>query len=165
MFLNFDCKKGEAVFCTSFYHASKIKQLEIKTLPFMEIPKHFRMLDDDRLTALVGALIVENSLETCLSASLLGYKKELFGSKDFFFSWKIAVAKSLRFCPNKILTCADVIRQIRNEFAHNLGIKDFVELKSVSQKRLDDAFLSIVDETPRKERTMREVRAIVNQHG
>jgi hypothetical protein len=109
------------------------------------------MLDDDRLIALVGALIVENSLETYLSASLLGYKKELSGSKDFFFSWKIAVAKSLRFCPNKILTCADVIRQLRNEFAHNLGIRDFVY-----QKGLDYAFLSIVDETPRKERTMRE---------
>ena len=131
----------------------------------MEIAKHFHMLDDDRLIALIGALIVENAVEAYLSAAMLGYKKELSGSKDFFFSWKIAVAKSLRFCPTKILTCADVIRQIRNEFAHNLGIKDFVELKTVYRKKLDDAFLSIVDETPRKERTMREVRAIVNQHG
>lgn len=127
--LNFECLKGEAVFnrpLDFILNADKVTQLqeeiEKTTLQVAE-------LKDDRLLVLICDLLVENAVETYLSQIMLGYNKELADNKNFTFSLKISVAKALRFSSPKPFRGADIIRRIRNEFVHNLEIKDFSQLK------------------------------------
>lgn len=86
-------------------------------------------LKDDRLLALVTALIVEDRLDAALSSFLPRYRR-LTSASDFTFSMKIALAEALAQIPPKILSAATVIRKIRNEFAHHLEIESFSGLKA-----------------------------------
>jgi hypothetical protein len=92
------------------------------------LEKHFRVLQDDRTAVVVGALLVENSIERFLTASVPNLKviKE---NKDFTFSLKIDVARSLNICSNRVFTQADLVRKIRNEFAHDLKVDQFRKIK------------------------------------
>jgi hypothetical protein len=91
--------------------------------------KHIAELKDDRLYALVADLLAENAIDGYLSELMPRYKQELAEKKEFTFSLKIAVAKELRLSPPKFFKGADVLRRVRNEFAHNLEIKTFEALK------------------------------------
>lgn len=88
---------------------------------------HVKELNDDRLLVLIGALLVENSVDELLSAIMPGYKS-LRDNRDFTFSMRIEIARALQLIPSRILSCADFIRKVRNEFAHNLSIDSFSEL-------------------------------------
>jgi hypothetical protein len=87
-------------------------------------------LNDDRLLAIVSALLIENAIENFLQSVFPGFK-ELNKRSEFTFSMKIQVAKALHYIPFKIFNNADVIRGIRNKFAHNL---EFETLSSLGTK-------------------------------
>lgn len=96
-----------------------------------ELPDLFNKtseLHDDRLLALVTALIVENRLDVALSSFLPCYS-ELKNSVDFTFSMKTKLAEALSFIPVRILKSANILRLIRNEFAHGLEKDSFEQLK------------------------------------
>jgi hypothetical protein len=95
-------------------------------------------LKDDRLFALVADLLVENAIDGYLSEVMPRYKQELSDNRDFTFSLKIAVARELRLSPAKFFKGADVLRRIRNEFAHNLQIKTFNDLKPDLLREIDN---------------------------
>ena len=84
-------------------------------------------LQDDRLLAIVTALIVEDRVDALLSSFLPRYSR--LTTNDFTFSMKIALAEAFALIPTRILSAATILRKIRNEFAHNLEMDSFSTLK------------------------------------
>ncbi len=97
--------------------------------PLPELFNKTEQLKDDRLLAIVTALIVEDRLDATLRSFLPRYSR-LTTATDFTFSMKIALAEALAFIPTKILSAATVLRKIRNEFAHHLELDSFVQLQA-----------------------------------
>jgi hypothetical protein len=104
--------------------------------PFLTFPGHNELMDlfqkaeganDHRLLAILTALIIENRCDKLLSAFLPRYKR-LLDSQNYTFSMKITLLESLAFIPPHITTVAHILRNIRNEFAHNLGKTNFDDL-------------------------------------
>lgn len=82
---------------------------------------------DERLVVLVGALLVENAVDEILDSIFYDYSS-LRGKKDFSFSVRIEITRSLGLLPSRFLNSADVVRKIRNEFVHNLSCNTFSKL-------------------------------------
>ena len=99
-----------------------------------EVFAHLRS-DDDRAVALVGAMIVQDAVDALAAAHAPGYKR-LAENRDFSFSLRIELVRALRLCPSRLLSAADTIRTIRNDFAHELSIKAFGDC---DQKNLNSA--------------------------
>jgi hypothetical protein len=117
----FSGKKGESLFSEPllrFFRENPLPELFSKT----------GSLNDDRLLAIVTALIVEDRIDAALSSFLPRYAK-LADQTDFTFSTKIALCEALAQIPPAILRAATIIRKIRNEFAHNLDITSFTGIK------------------------------------
>ena len=96
---------------------------------------HYRDITDDRLVALVAALCVEGAVDALLEAMAPGVAT-LKNDTDFKFSVKIKFARSLQLLPARVLTACDLVRQIRNEFAHNVALRRFEDLEAKFQNRL-----------------------------
>jgi hypothetical protein len=91
--------------------------------------KHYKGIRDHKLLVLVAALCIENQLTNLLlsySPGICEYKND----SEITFSIKVKFAKSMRIIPSRILSSCDLIRQIRNVFAHNLEIRTFANLDS-----------------------------------
>jgi hypothetical protein len=102
------------------------------------VPDLFRKLDginDDRLTAVVTALIVEDRLDHLLSRFMPRYRK-LADAEQCTFSLKIRLLEALNLVPARITAMADCLRQIRNEFAHDLATTTFDGLPSKLRDRI-----------------------------
>jgi hypothetical protein len=89
---------------------------------------HVRDANDDRLLALVSALVVENAVDGVLSGVMPGYTA-LRDRMDITFSMRIEIARAMHIIPSRILGCADFVRRVRNKFAHDLSIKSFDQLE------------------------------------
>ncbi len=100
-----------------------------------ELLNEYACLQDDRLLALVGGLCVEKAIDDLLANFIPGYRK-LRDKHDFTFSLKIALARSMRLIPSRFFTYCDLIRQIRNEFAHHLEYRSLSQLKPVIVSKL-----------------------------
>lgn len=83
-------------------------------------------IDDDRLLAIVSALVVEERLDHLLGLFLPGYEK--LQPEQFGFCMKIRLLEALKLIPLRFTRAADCIRLIRNEFAHDLNKKRFEDL-------------------------------------
>lgn len=88
---------------------------------------HYRDVADERLLALVGALCVENAVDKAIAAFAPGFSS-LVGDHDFTFSVKVKMLRSLKVLPSRVLTACDLVREIRNKFAHNLELKSLADL-------------------------------------
>jgi len=115
-------KKGEAVFTEPLLRFFRHN-------PLPELFRQTEGLNDDRLLAIVTALIVEDRLDAVLGSFLPRYAR-LTEKTEFTFSIKIALVEALGLIPPNIPAAASIIRKIRNEFAHHLEIKAFTELKT-----------------------------------
>ncbi|KTD88157.1 hypothetical protein [Paenibacillus etheri] len=81
--------------------------------------------ETDRGAALIGAAMVESKLEYLLKETLVDNfsKAELFNGPNSplgTFSSKIKLCHALGFITDKEAREANMIRKVRNEFAHNL---------------------------------------------
>lgn len=85
-------------------------------------------IKDERLHAIVSGLVVETLLDRFLSLLMPKYDKYLL-NKDVNFSTKINILKAFAIIPVNIINCADCVRQVRNEFAHNLEKVKFEDLE------------------------------------
>jgi hypothetical protein len=103
--------------------------------PLPELYRKTGSLNDDRLLAIVTALIVEDRIDAALGSFLPRYRK-LAENTDFTFSMKIALCEALGQIPPSILSAANTLRKIRNEFAHNLDITSFDGIKDSLMKAL-----------------------------
>jgi len=104
-----------------------------------ELPGLFQRvagLDDHRLLALVTALIVEDRLDKILRAFCPRYKV-LTDQNEFTFSLKIRMLEALAFVPRHLTEAADIIRGIRNEFAHNLERTRLSQLNPKYHRKMD----------------------------
>lgn len=131
--LNADCPKGEAVFYDStLFSSSRLsKEFEEMRSKIAVYFQHVVESKDDRLLALVADLLLENTVDNYLSAIMPAYQENITKSKEDNFSFynKISIAKALKLTPSKFLDGANLVRKIRNEFAHNLETKTFDALE------------------------------------
>jgi hypothetical protein len=115
----FSGMEGDSAFWKPFL---SIEEIEASNA---ELPDFFRRMEesgDDRSYVILTALILEYQYDSFLEILIPGFKN-LRDNKDFSFSVKIELLRALRLIPPLIPRCADCIRQIRNEFAHNLEIE------------------------------------------
>lgn len=87
---------------------------------------------DERSFVLLMTLIIEFHIDSIIKAFFPGGKTFL-ENKDLTLSLKINLLKSIKLLPDSIFGFADLIRQVRNEFAHNLKIDKIEELKNYSK--------------------------------
>lgn len=155
--LDLECQKGDAIFYTPIVHSS---ELEIASIELKKkVTDYFQnvaQLKDDRLLVLTAELLVENAVDSYLSAIMPTYEKELADNRDLTFSLKIAIAKELRFSPSKFFDGADTVRRVRNEFVHNLEIKTFEKLKPKLVKEMEAILTTYFPKKPLTDRTLRE---------
>lgn len=128
-------EKGESIFT----HAFTDFQFSPNELP--AILQRMENTGDDRSFVLVSAVVAERYLDVLLTAFAPGYE-ELAKNKDFAFSLKIELLRSLRLIPPHFMRAADLIRRVRNELAHNI---DCDKLEDIAE-RLRNAMSSLVRE-------------------
>ncbi len=121
--------KGEALFAEPLMRY-------FRSNPLPDLFKKTEGLADDRLLALVTALIVENRLDVLNRAFLPRYDRLADAKNEFTFSLKTRLAETLAMVPTRILTAAHIIRGIRNDFAHNLDLERFDQLDSKLLRKL-----------------------------
>ena len=89
-----------------------------------EIWHKLSAFQDERLVVLVGALLIESKIDEMLDSIFYNYSS-LKESRDFSFSIRIEIARSLGLIPAHLFNSADIIRKLRNEFVHNLKCNKF----------------------------------------
>ena len=87
---------------------------------------------DDRSFVVLMTLIVEFHIDSVYKCFFPGYK-EILETIDFTLSLKIKILKGLKLVPDSIFNLADLVRAIRNEFAHNVEIDNIAQLKNYSR--------------------------------
>ncbi len=125
---------GESLFCHAMMDWTR----------YNELPELFRKVEgmnDERLLAIVTALIVENRLDHMLPFFLPRYSK-LKGMAEFTFSMKIRLLQALNFIPPLIPAAAHCIREIRNEFAHQLSKTQLSEIDPKVLSKLNGIYQS-----------------------
>ena len=83
---------------------------------------------DERSVVIVSAVTVEAYLDSLLQEIMPGFLK-FTENKDITFSLKLGMLKAVRLIPPHIVETADLIRRIRNEFAHDLDCSKLERLK------------------------------------
>jgi len=106
-----------------------------------EMGKFYKRINetkDERSFVILMALVVEFHIDAVIKA-FLPNSKELLEDTSFTFSLKVNLLKSLNLIPNRIFQFADIVRKIRNEFAHKIEIDRIIELNSYTKgKKLVD---------------------------
>lgn len=101
--------------------------------------------ENDRAYILVSAVAIEDQVFKILKAISPSINC-LSDNKDFTFSIKINLLKSFEFCNPNIIEYANLIRKIRNDFAHNLLLNDFESLSESNQNHINQIIGNINQE-------------------
>jgi len=96
---------------------------------------------DDRAYVIFAAGLLEKQITKILQLIFPNYK-ELENVDCFTFSMKIKILKATKLLPNQFLNFADLVRDFRNVFAHNIEIENFEDFKKENKlekklKKLD----------------------------
>ncbi len=102
---------------------------------------HYRGLSDERAVVLVGALCVEDSLDRMINAFFPG-SRILHENRDFTFSLKMDLLQACRLIPSRILDHCNLVRKLRNDFAHRLEFKTLSDWGSQNFQAVDQAIRS-----------------------
>src|SRR2546430_2053361 len=111
-------KPGDSAFTKPFLSLGSLEEANARH------PEFYRRMEssgDDRSYVLVAVMVVESMCDDILRKVIPGFNT-LRDNRDFGFSLKIELLRALRLIPPAIPRCADCVRQVRNEFAHNLSI-------------------------------------------
>jgi hypothetical protein len=106
------------------------------------VPGYFKRLNkltDDRAFVILAATILEYQIDSFLKCFVPDYKSLISDTTNF--DLKIRIIKSFRLVPPQIIESADLIRKIRNEFAHNLQIDNFTD--ATEQSKLKKHLVSL----------------------
>ncbi len=135
-------KKGESLFYnTDTFNSLLVTDDNVITIS-KQLTKYANLVykeKEERLLALIGAISVEEALDSFLKTYIPDYKR-ILENTDFTLSMKVEMAYSLRLIPRHILNSADLIRRIRNEFAHKISIDRFDYLDEKLKKKLQIRF-------------------------
>lgn len=132
--VNIEGQEGE----TLFWHLKEWlinDQASAVQQDFDRLWAHYKDIQDDRLLAIVGALCIEAALDRLLLQFAPKYD-DFARSADVHFSTKVSLARALCLIPSRVLSACDLVRQIRNDFAHNLAVARFDELDKARLDRL-----------------------------
>lgn len=124
------CKPREAIFCS--VRPELLSDNILRHLRRTGTERLFEELEDDRLLAMVGGMLVESAFDDLLSAIMPGFS-ELSKRRDITHSIKIDFTRAFRLVPPSLLDRVDLVRRVRNAFAHQLKIDKF---KSLPNKTL-----------------------------
>ena len=123
-------KKGESL----FYNADVFGDLIVMDDNFIplskKLTKYMNLVyraKEERLLAIICAMSIEEALDSLLSAYIPDYRR-ILDNMDFTLSMKIEITNSLRLILKHIMNAADLVRAIRNEFAHDLSVDSFDSL-------------------------------------
>jgi hypothetical protein len=130
----FDGKPGDSMFHRPFMSM-------FRENPLPDLFRKLEGINDDRLTAIVTGLIVEDRIDHLLTRFLPRYNR-LADAEQCTFSMKIRLLEALNFVPARITAMADCLRQVRNEFAHDLTKTAFEHLP----KRILDRLAGLRDD-------------------
>ncbi|MCX5880638.1 MAG: hypothetical protein NTU74_02160 [Deltaproteobacteria bacterium] len=94
---------------------------------------------DERSLSLVSALTTEYYVDKVLRSFIPGYNSLCKEADNFTFSVKIKLLKALKLVPSHIIRAAEIIRQTRNAFAHDINIDSLEDLddKKIISKMKD----------------------------
>lgn len=136
--INIEGTKGESLFYRPLGWTLK-KDLKLISSQYEEYERIIREAKEERLLALVGNLSMEEALDYFLAAYIPHYEC-LSENWDFTPAMKIGLVLSLRLIPKHLLDAANLVRKIRNEFAHNLQMKSFDSLETKIKRKLSAFF-------------------------
>jgi hypothetical protein len=103
-----------------------------------ELPAFLQRIErggDERSFVLLSALTVEAYLDELMNCLAPKFSK-LAENRDFTFSLKIQILRALALIPPHILDAADIVRRVRNEFAHDLNLDILDGLKRELQTKI-----------------------------
>lgn len=129
---DFRVQKGECLFPKIYIQLIE-KEIKLINENYTRYLNHIRKANDDRLLAIVGALAVDDALDSLLKSYIPKYE-QTFERDNTSFALKIKLARSLKLLQTRALKLIDIIRGIRNDFAHNLDIYHF---DSIDKKKKD----------------------------
>jgi hypothetical protein len=118
-------KPREAVFST--VNPKLVSGNQMRRMRGTGLEDLLKEVKDDRLLSLVGGLIVEESVDHFLKTFVPGFKA-LSNRRDVTHSIKIDFARAMGYAPPMLFGQVDLVRKIRNEFAHHLKITNFQKL-------------------------------------
>ena len=114
--LYFHGEEGKTIFCKPFNR----DLMEVDDAS--ALLKKVHDAGDERSMVLVSAMVCETYIDRMLSILLPKYSRLLDDSASFTFSTKIKLLESFEIIPLHLTRAADLVRQVRNEFAHNLEV-------------------------------------------
>lgn len=119
-------------------------------------------IDNDRAIVLVGSLLMENAIDMLLAAIIPKFNS--FNEKSLVnLSIKIELARDLKIIPPQHLNVADRIRDIRNDFAHELEMNSFDKIPENYVESLRD-FLDMYTKDESKGKSVKEVFKLLVTH-
>jgi hypothetical protein len=139
--------KGSSLLKQPFFELTDFKKWNLEMGTFY---KRVNETKDERSFVLLMAMVVEFHLDSVIKAFFPKHVI-LLENLSFTFSLKIDLIKSLVIIPESVITFTDLIRRIRNEFAHNINIDKLEELKENTKGRklinkLDNLCVQFKDE-------------------
>lgn len=114
----------KTVFTKSLFDFEKVEENNNEVIG---LHKRINDAKDERSIVIFCSLISEYYLDKILKCFFINYK-ELESRSDYTFSFKISLLKSLNFIPSEIIQMIDIVRKIRNKFAHELLIEKISDL-------------------------------------
>jgi len=133
--INIEGEKGKSLFNRPLIWGLE-EDLKLLRAQYTEYERLISEAEEERLLALVGAMSMAEALDFFLRAYIPGYRKLEKLERDFTLFMKIELARSLKIIPAHIFDAADLVRDIRNKFAHDLRISCFDDLDEPTKDKL-----------------------------
>ena len=120
--------KGETIFYMAI--SDLVAGMEDQLSPDGVLSTLNRMANfgDDRSRALLAALASEAVIDKALEALMPKYAKFFGGDRSTALSMKIKMLEALAVVPSHLTEAADIVRGVRNSFAHKLTVEKLGDL-------------------------------------
>jgi hypothetical protein len=122
-------------------HSDKVTKEWTKEVP--EYVQTYNSYKEDRNAVIYLTLFVENHLNKTLLIIFPDFDDSL-GISETHFSTKINILQSFRLFPKQIFEALKCVRDIRNEFAHEISIKNFEDLNTLNLKRKNKTTVKLI---------------------
>lgn len=129
-----ETESSRALFYQPFKYWDKNSDWNKDIPPFFD---RLNKLRDDRSFVILAATVLEYQVERFLKCFIPEYQVLITPNTSFDF--KLKIVRAFRLIPPQIINSAELIKNIRNEFAHNQDLDNFNDVeKSSSLKRQVD---------------------------
>lgn len=119
----------------SLFHMP-LSNVAADTRDVMELIGRMQTYGDARSKALLAALVSEGTINAVLREVMPRYESVLEKDNNCTHSIKIKMLAALNLIPHHLTRAADMVREVRNEFAHNLAIDSLADLPEKITRKL-----------------------------